>query len=278
VTGFEARLGIFARTFRRSTAAEVAAAVRDAGYALGHWNFAAIGLPTLTEDAAEFLNVRAAFDDVGITIPSMSATFNLIHPDADFREEHTARAARLISHAGALGADVVTLCTGTRDTENMWRGHPDNTSPEAWHDLRAGLDVLLTAAADANVTLGIEPETGNVIRDATAATRLLDEVGEDAPIGIIFDPANLLSPATINRQTEILTDAVGQLGPRIVGVQAKDVVESGYSAAGAGSMDFDMVFRLLAQLADVPVIVQDATEDDAARVRTDLVRWHADAR
>jgi sugar phosphate isomerase/epimerase len=276
VTEFEARLGIFARTFRRSTAAEVAAAVRDAGYALGHWNFAAIGLPTLTDDVTEFIGVRAAFDGVGITIPSVSATFNLIHPDTDFRAELIERATRLIGLAGLLGADVVTLCTGTRDPQNMWRDHPDNTRPEAWRDLRAGLDVLLPAAVEANVTLGVEPEVGNVIRDATAAARLLDELGVDAPIGIIFDPANLLSPATIDRQEEILTDAVDQLGPRIIGVQAKDVVESGYSAAGAGSMDFDLVFRLLDRVAAVPVIVQDATEDDAARVRADLVRWHAD--
>jgi sugar phosphate isomerase/epimerase len=274
VTEFEARLGIFARTFRRSTAAEVAAAVRDAGYALGHWNFAAIGLPTLTDDVTEFIGVRAAFDGVGITIPSVSATFNLIHPDTDFRAELIERATRLIGLAGLLGADVVTLCTGTRDPQNMWRDHPDNTRPEAWRDLRAGLDVLLPAAVEANVTLGVEPEVGNVIRDATAAARLLDELGVDAPIGIIFDPANLLSPATIDRQEEILTDAVDQLGPRIIGVQAKDVVESGYSAAGAGSMDFELMFGLLDGI-EVPVIVQDASEDDAARVRADLIRRHA---
>jgi sugar phosphate isomerase/epimerase len=274
VTEFEARLGIFARTFRRSTAAEVAAAVRDAGYALGHWNFAAIGLPTLTDDVTEFIGVRAAFDGVGITIPSVSATSNLIHPDTDFRAELIERATRLIGLAGLLGADVVTLCTGTRDPQNMWRDHPDNTRPEAWRDLRAGLDVLLPAAVEANVTLGVEPEVGNVIRDATAAARLLDELGVDAPIGIIFDPANLLSPATIDRQEEILTDAVDQLGPRIIGVQAKDVVESGYSAAGAGSMDFELMFGLLDGI-EVPVIVQDASEDDAARVRADLIRRHA---
>ena len=274
MTEFEARLGIFARTFRRSTAAEVAAAVRDAGYALGHWNFAAIGLPTLTDDVTEFVGVRAAFDGVGITIPSVSATFNLIHPDTDFRAGLIERATRLIGLAGLLGADVVTLCTGTRDPQNMWRDHPDNTRPEAWRDLRAGLDVLLPAAVEANVTLGVEPEVGNVIRDATAAARLLDELGVDAPIGIIFDPANLLSPATIDRQEEILTDAVDQLGPRIIGVQAKDVVESGYSAAGAGSMDFDLLFGLLDGI-EVPVIVQDASEDDAARVRADLIRRHA---
>jgi hypothetical protein len=44
------RLGIFARTFRRNTPAEVADAVIGAGYALAHWNFAAIGRSTLAAD------------------------------------------------------------------------------------------------------------------------------------------------------------------------------------------------------------------------------------
>jgi hypothetical protein len=37
------------------------------------------------------------------------------------------------------------------------------------------------------------------------------------------------------------------------------------------------VFAQLARLRPVPVIVQDASEDDAARVRADLVRWHDEA-
>ena len=66
------------------------------------------------------------------------------------------------------------------------------------------------------------------------------------------------------------------LGRRVVGVQAKDVVSSGYSAAGAGMMDYLAVFTQLARLAPVPLIVQDADERDAARVRIDLLRWSAE--
>ncbi|MFC4948693.1 sugar phosphate isomerase/epimerase family protein [Pseudonocardia sp. GCM10023141] len=277
--GLSPRLGIFARTFPRETAAEVAAAVGATGYALAHWNFAAIGLPTLAVDVddAEFHRVRAAFDGAGIAIPSASATFNLAHPDAELRALRLAEAVKLIRRVGVLGVEVVTLCTGTRDTENMWRAHPGNSDPDAWRDMRAGLDVLLAAASGAGVVLGVEPERGNVVADARAAARLLDELGDSAPIGIVLDPANLLVPETIPYQQRILTEAVDLLGPRVVGVQAKDVVASGYSAAGAGLMDYPLVFRLLERLAAVPLVVQDATEADAERVRHDLLRWHAAA-
>ena len=63
----------------------------------------------------------------------------------------------------------------------------------------------------------------------------------------------------------------------MIGVQAKDVVESGYSAPGAGMMNYPALFAQLARLGPVPVIVQDASENDAPRVRADLVRWYDEA-
>jgi sugar phosphate isomerase/epimerase len=273
------RLGIFARIFRRDTPAEVAAAVARSGYALAHWNFAAVGRSTLAADVDDdvFATVRRAFDAAGLGIPSVSGTFNAAHPDADLRASQVARAVRLVGLAPELGADVVTLCTGTRDPENMWRAHPDNTGRSAWADLRRSLDPLLEAARDAGVRLGVEPEPANVVRDAPTAARLLEELGRDAPVGIVLDPANLLTPETVDRQHEILDEAITLLGSRVVGVQAKDVVASGYSAAGAGLMDYPGVFSALARVAPVPVIVQDAAEDDAVRVRADLLRWYAEA-
>jgi hypothetical protein len=60
-------------------------------------------------------------------------------------------------------------------------------------------------------------------------------------------------------------------------VQAKGMVAFGSAAAGAGGADYPTVFRRLARLPLVPVIVQDAHEDDATRVREDLLRWYDEA-
>jgi sugar phosphate isomerase/epimerase len=273
------RLGIFARTFRRKTPAEVADAVIGAGYALAHWNFAAIGRPTLAADLeyAQFTAVRTAFDSAGLGIPSVSGTFNMIHPDADLRARQVEQAVRLIGLVPELGAGAITLCTGTRDPDNMWRAHSGNTDPSAWSDLRQSLDPLLEAAREAGIRLGVEPEFANVVRDARTARRLLDEVGSDAPLGIILDPANLLTPETIDQQDKIIGEAIDVLGGQVIGVQAKDVVASGYSAPGAGLMNYPALFAQLARIGPVPVIVQDASEQDAARIRAELVRWYDQA-
>jgi sugar phosphate isomerase/epimerase len=278
-TALADRLGIFARTFRRETPEAVATEVKQAGFAMAHWNFAALGRPTLANgvDDEAFARVRESFDALGLAIPSVSVTYNVVHPDKELRERQTAAAVELIGRIPSLGASVATLCSGTRDPKNMWRNHPDNARPDAWSDLRATLDFLLDAAATAGIRLGVEPEPGNIVRNGAVAGRLLDELGADAPIGIILDPANLLSPATIAQQEAILTDAIETLGARIIGAHAKDVVESGYSAAGAGMMDYQLVFRLLSRVAPVPLIAQDVEESDAARVHDDLVRWNEEA-
>jgi sugar phosphate isomerase/epimerase len=273
-------LGIFARTFPRSSADEAAAAVSRARFGLVQLNLSAVGLPTLPapdeHEALDFGAIRRAFDARGIGIWGLSASYNMIHPDPVVREAQTAAAIALVGRAAELGVTAVTLCTGSRDPDNMWHRHPGNDEPAAWNDLRASLDRLLPAAAAAGVRLGIEPEPGNVISDAARARRLLDELGSDAGrCGIIFDPANLVTVDTAGQQADILAETAGLLAGSIFCVHAKDVVGSGYAAAGTGKLDYGLVFRLLADLADLaggtPLIVQDAAEDDVARVRDFLL-------
>ena len=52
----------------------------------------------------------------------------------------------LASRAAELGTDLLTLCTGTRNPDNMWADHPQNTSPEAWSDLLAAMEQALALA------------------------------------------------------------------------------------------------------------------------------------
>ena len=263
------QIGIFARIFRRDSAGEVATAVAAAGFDLVQLNLNSFGLATIPDvDTVDFAGIRSAFDRHGVAIWGLSATYNMIDPDQARRTASTRAAAALIAHAPELGATAVTLCTGTRDPDDIWRANPANDDPSAWTDMRATLDRLLPAAGAAGVRLGIEPEIANVVRDAPAARRLLTDLGADAAhVGIVLDPANLLTPATLDRQRDILSTAVDLLGEYVICVHAKDVVDSGYAAAGSGGLDYALVFRLALGLPRaVPTIIQDATEDDAPHV------------
>jgi sugar phosphate isomerase/epimerase len=268
-------LGIFARVFPPASPIRVATAIRAAGFTATQLNLSVLGRPTLDTSLSEqdATDIAAAFTDEGVRIWAVSGTFNAIDPNVGARAAGIAGCLAVIERAPLLGAEVVTLSTGTRDSDDLWRAHPDNGTPQAWRDLRETLDQLIPAAANAGVRLGIEPEQGNVIFSASAARRLLRELGPDARhLGIVLDPANLLTVDTLDRQVGILTEAFTELGPSTVGVHAKDVVASGYAAPGAGGMDYGLVMRLHATLPQaVPVIAQDVTADDAQRVHTFLV-------
>lgn len=274
-------LGIFAKVFGPAAPRMVADAVSDAGFATAAVNLSAFGRPTLDSSltANEARSIASDFRAAGVGVWGLSGTFNAIDPDEARRAATTADCVALIRHAPDLGAEVVTLCTGTRDATDMWRPHPDNVTRAAWRDLRATLDTLLMAASDAGVLLGIEPEPGNVVADEHAARRLLAELGADAEhVGIVLDPANLLTVQTLPAQRRVLGDAFAELGAKTIAVHAKDVVASGYAAAGTGGMDYDLVMRLHAGLPqDVPVIAQDLRADDAPRVVRFLRAAHARA-
>jgi sugar phosphate isomerase/epimerase len=268
-----ADLGVFARTFPRPRADAVADAVAEAGFTTVQLNLSAVGLPTIPRgrefDQLDLWRIGRAFTGRGLSVWGVSATFNLIDPDRPRRLDHIAAAASYIRRAGDLGTRFVTLCTGTRDAGDMWRRHPDNDSAAAWTDLRAGLERLLEAAVDGGVRLGIEPEPGNVVSDARAAARLLGELGDDAAtLAVVLDPANLMTVDTLADQESVLRRAFETLAPFIECVQAKDVTEGTYAAAGAGGLNYDLIFSLWSELPHtVPVVAQDCSEQDAPRVR-----------
>ncbi len=263
-------LGVFARVFPPGEASQVAGMIRAAGFTATQLNLKAVGRPTLdpslTEDEAAALAM--GFEVAGVRIWAISGTFNAIHPDPAVREAGVQACRANIASARAMRAEVVTLCTGTRDPQHPWRAHPDNGTPAAWRDLRATLDALMPSAIEAGVRLGIEPEPGNVICDARVAMRLFGELGDDARhFAVVLDPANLLSVETLPHQPRILSEAFAGLGEQTAAVHAKDVVASGYAAPGMGGMDYELVMGLHASLPrPVPVIAQDLSAEDAPRV------------
>src|SRR5690349_20357042 len=128
------QLGIFAKTFVRPTLGETLDAVGSHGLDCIQFNFSCVGLPTLPEqiDAELTDKIQRELSTRRLTMAAVSGTFNLIHPDLQKRRDGLARLKVLIAASRQLSTSIITLCTGTRDAEDMWRRHPDNDSREAW--------------------------------------------------------------------------------------------------------------------------------------------------
>ena len=245
------RIGIFARTFARSSPEGVFDAL--VGYGLGEtqFNMSVAGLSSLPDEIAPALadRVRVAAAGRQIALVAVSGTFNMIHPDKEVRRDGLRRLSVLAGACDRLGTSTVTLCTGTRDPQDMWRRHPDNARPEAWRDLLATMQEALETAEEHGVTMAFEPEAANVVDSAEKGRRLLDEL-RSPRLKVVMDAANLFDasdPARrLSRSEEILERAFELLGEDLLLAHAKDVNGSGeVVAVGKGDLDFDLYLKHL---------------------------------
>ena len=263
------QLGIHVNTFRRPTLEETLEAVAGHGLKCVHFNFSAIGVPSMPERIEDELceRIADALQSRGIAIATLSGTFNMIHPSVDVRQAGLRRLEAVASAARRLGAPIVSLCTGTHDPDDMWRSHPDNDTPEAWDELIAVMAEALEIAEQYDVALGVEPEVSNVIDSAVKARRLLDAVGSTR-LKIVIDGANLFHAGDLSRMHEILGEAFDLLGPDVAVAHAKDLDGDGRVGkvpAGKGLLDYDYYIGLLKKIGfEGPLILHSLAEEDAA--------------
>ena len=261
------RIGIFARTFARTSPEDVFDAM--VGYGLGQtqFNMSVAGLSSLPGEIAPALadRIRTAAAGRQVALVAVSGTFNMIHPDEEVRREGLRRLGVLAGACDRLGTSTVTLCTGTRDPEDMWRRHPDNARPEAWRDLLAAMQGALETAEEHCVTLAFEPEVANVVDSAQKGRRLLDEM-RSPRLKVVMDAANLFDawdPARgLSRSGEILEEAFELLGGDLLLAHVKDVNSSGdVVAVGRGDLDFGLYLKHLNEAGyNGPLVMHGLTE------------------
>jgi sugar phosphate isomerase/epimerase len=264
------RLGIFAKTFPRPTLGATLEAVRACDLDCVQFNMACAGLSSLPERIADDIadTVRRETAARGITVAAVSGTFNMAHPDPARRRGGLARLRVLAAACRRMGTSVITLCTGSRDPEDMWRRHPENDSPGAWRDLLASLREALAAAEELGVTLAFEPEVSNVVDSARKGRQLLDELASPR-LKVVMDGANLFHAGELARMRDVLDEAFDLLGRDVVLAHAKDLSrdgEAGHEAAGTGVLDYDHYLGLLRRAGyGGPLILHGLREDQVAR-------------
>ena len=263
------QLGIFAKIFARPSVGEVFDAVAAHGLRCVQFNLACAGLPTMPDEIeiGAMEKIRDAASARGIAIAAVSGTFNLIHPDSTQRSQGLSRLRVLIAACPHLGTTTITLCSGTRDPDDMWRGHPDNGSPEAWRDLTASVGEAVEIAEQLGVTLGIEPECSNVIDTAKKARQLLDEI-RSPNLKIILDAANLVRPGEMPRMKEVLDEAFELLGGELVLAHAKELGRdglAGHLALGTGALDWDYYLELLRKVGFTGAVIMHGIQEKDVR-------------
>ena len=259
------QLGIFDKTFVRDTLESTLDAVRESGFSCIQTHLDLIGSESMPEIIPEShcKRVREACLERAITVAAVSGTFNMIDPDKRRREEGLRRLEVLAQSCHALGTDIITLCSGTRNTESMWRPHPGNVTSEAWNDLLASMAEAASMGEAHEVTMAFEPEVANVVDSAKRARQLLNEI-RSPRLKVVIDGANIYHAGELAKMQEILEEAFDLLGDAIVHAHAKDLDHDGQAgnlAAGTGLLDYDAYLGLLQKVGfDGPLVLHGLTE------------------
>lgn len=243
------QIGILLGTFPQPTLEAKLDAVKACGLDCVQLSMDCAGISFMPDTIApEVLQrIRRAAAARAIQIASLQGTFNMCHPDAEYRRAGVRRLGVLAEACRQLGTSKIHLCTGTRDRENMWRRHPDNDTPQAWRDMVACVRAAVEITGPAGVTVAFEPEVNNVVDSAKKARRLMDEVGSPR-LKVTMDAANLFHAGEFARMSEILDQAFALVGHDIVMAHAKDVSQdgdAGHEPAGHGKLDYYRYLSLL---------------------------------
>jgi sugar phosphate isomerase/epimerase len=259
------QIGIMSRTFARTTLEEELNAVANHGISCMQFGLSSAGVTELPThiDVDLCHKIREEMSSRNITMTALSGTYNMIHPDLQQRADGLRNLRVLASACDQLGTSVITLCTGTRDPNSMWRRHPDNDSPEAWDDLLVSMRQAIQVAEEYQVTLAFEPEVANVVDSASKACRLIDQIGSPY-LKVVMDGANIFHAGELPRMREILDEAFALLSEHIAFAHAKDLDrdgEAGHLAAGKGLLDYDQYLSLLNDVdSDMPIILHGLSE------------------
>ncbi len=259
-------IGILTNTFQQNSLAGVLDAIAGHGLRQVQFDLGCAGLPSMP-DAIEATTARAITADMArrnIHMSAVSGTFNMIHPDVNAREAGLRQLEVLAGACSHLNTSLITLCTGTRNTQSMWRRHPDNDTPEAWRDLLASMKRAAAIAERHDMTMAFEPEVNNTVDSAQKARRLIDEVGSPR-IKVVMDGANVFHAGELPKMQDILREAFDLLGSDIALAHAKDLDhdgDAGHLPAGHGKLDYPLYLSLLKQSHYAgPIILHGLSED-----------------
>jgi sugar phosphate isomerase/epimerase len=227
------------------------------------------GLDALPRSIADetAINVNRASLAAGVEIAAVSATYNMTDPDVTRREAGRFSFAAIAGAAGSMGTQLVTVCTGSKNSHNQWQFHPANDEAASWTEMCREIEFALFQAEQHGLLIGVEPEPANVVSSPLKAARLLEEF-PGSRLRIVFDPANILEGVPANCQDQVIDEAFDLMGPSIALAHAKDRFPDGRIApAGLGVVDWGYVLEGLSRVGfDGHLIAHGISESDAPLV------------
>ncbi len=195
-----------------------------------------------------------------LAVFEVGAYTSLIHGDPAIRRRNIDTVKRKIAQAVILGSTCVATTSGTA----MDLGpHPATRTRQGWDMLLdATAEILASAPADMRFCMEAWPPT--VLYDIPTFQRFYAEAN-DARLGMVFDPANLVTTDNYFQTGIMIDETFNALGDRFVVAHCKDIEwVADYSQTalkevvpGRGSLDYATFLRRTAASGrEMPLIIE----------------------
>lgn len=251
---------------------------REEGFSCVHLAFSKV-IPGVAFDDCALneglaMHTKRVFARQGLDVAVLGCYLNLAHPDPAKLAEIQSRYYGHIRVAALMGAGVVGTETGAPNA--VYKMDANTHSSEALDTFVRGLAPVVECAEHYGVTIAIEPVWKHIVYDALRAVQVLDAIAS-RNLRIILDPVNLLYTGNIDRQEQVVSDAIDKLGDRVAVVHLKDFVREGDElrsiAAGTGEMKYAPVLRFIKERKPfIQATLENTTNDNAVSAREWIAR------
>ncbi len=272
-------LGVMVREVKRPTFDEALERIHDMGFESVQFNLNVLGYATVPETLppGKAGEIGATFWAYGLNLAAISGTFNAAHPDEAVRKAGIHGIKVLCEAAEDMGTHIITLSTGTRGPDNLWKSHPDNTTEIAWTTLVNTMTRLIKIAEANSVILAFKPEASNIVNSVDKALRLIEQVDSEN-LKVVLDPVNLVTPDTIEQQLDVFTNAFSLLSDRIALIHLSDVAgwnehtnEFQRAPAGKGKINYPGFIKILKKSVYQGPLIFQGLDESAMKSCRDMI-------
>lgn len=203
--------------------------------------------------------IREAFRQEGVLISVLGCYINPVHPDVQVRRDSLERFKEHIRFVRDFGCSIVATETGSLNADGSCNA--DNNSEKAFETLVESVRELVSEAEKFGVFVCLEGATVHTVSNCEMMKRIIDRIHSNN-LQVLFDPANFLDAANINRQREVMLEAFNLFGDRIITVHAKDFIfDNGSKKSvpiGEGLMDYPFLLQMLgSRKPGIEILMED---------------------
>lgn len=212
------KIGVRAHDYGKMEIEELARVLKDEGYQAAQVAMpkAFCGIECYEDITPKHLErIRSSFEENGIDIPVLGYYMDLGNPDEEIRANAVKTLKQCLVYGREIGAKMIgteTACKClSREEKEQWRPF-----------MMDSIKRIMEEAVRLDVKLAIEPVQWHPLENVERVLDVMDEIGDEEHLRMIFDASNVLDAVNCTNQKKYWSDWLEQTGKYIETMHIKD--------------------------------------------------------